>query len=39
MNNNIILATQDNDEERLELTAENVELVLDTMRPYLIADG
>ena len=25
--------------EKLELTAENVELVLDEVRPYLIADG
>ena len=30
---------KDDDEDELELTRENVELVLDEMRPYLMADG
>jgi hypothetical protein len=29
----------DEEEELLTLTVENVELVLDSMRPYLKADG
>ena len=31
--------TELNEEEFLELTHDNVELVLDEMRPYLIQDG
>ena len=30
---------QDDDDDDLELTRENVEMVLDEMRPYLQADG
>lgn len=33
------ISIKDDDENELELTRENVELVLDEMRPYLMADG
>ena len=33
------LATQDELEGPLDLTLDNVEAVLDEMRPYLISDG
>jgi hypothetical protein len=33
------VATADDEDEFLDLTEENVEKVLDTLRPYLIQDG
>ena len=35
----VVRAQESSISEKLELTAENVELVLDEVRPYLIADG
>ena len=35
----VVYAQESSISEKLELTAENVELVLDEVRPYLIADG
>ena len=39
MQRNRLFLLQDDDDDELELTRENVEMVLDEMRPYLQADG